>query len=93
MDKETKDLLNKIADGLDELKGIMRESPMSIEPKEEYVDTEKICQVFKLSKKSVARYRRQGLLKDYRIGRKIYFLPSEVKDALKKHLYGSFERK
>lgn len=93
MDQETKDLLNKIAEDLAELKGIFSDSSLPVESKEKYVDIETICQQLKISKDTLRRYRKQNLIPFYKMKGKVYFIESEVKDALKTHLYGSFERK
>lgn len=55
----------------------------------EYIDVETICRCFKLSKKTIRRYRQQGLIPYHQIKGKVYFIESEVKEALKRHYYGS----
>lgn len=93
MDQEAKDLLNKVVDVVTELKDLISESSEQAKPKEDYVDIEAICQLLKISKDSLRRYRKENLIPFYKIQGKVYFIESEVKSALKTHLYGSFKRK
>lgn len=99
MDNDIHAMFQQVFEKLDEIKANMRTQPFSVEqqekrransPKslEEYVDIETICQTFKISKKTLRRYRMQGLIPFYKIGGKVYFQESEVKEALKKHYYG-----
>lgn len=55
---------------------------------EEFVDIETICKTLKISKDSLRRYRKQKLIPYHKMKGKIYFLESEVREALKKHYYG-----
>lgn len=99
MDKDIHAMFQQVFERLDEIKANMRAQlfstaqsekkravcPISLE---EYVDIETICQTFKISKKTLRRYRTQGLIPFYKIKGKVYFLESEVREALKKHYYG-----
>lgn len=84
MDKETKDMLSQLFKEVVEIKNMVSKSALE----ESYVDTEEICKKLKLSKKSIGRYRNLNYFPHYKLGRKVYFKLSEVKEALKKHLYG-----
>lgn len=55
---------------------------------EEMVDSEVICNVFKISKKTLWNYRKKELVPFHRIAGKVYFYVSEVEQALKEHYYG-----
>lgn len=55
---------------------------------EGFIDIETVCQSFKISKKTLRRYREQRLIPYHKIKGKVYFLESEVREALKKHYYG-----
>lgn len=98
MDKDTRELFQQVIERLDEIKANMQAQSLginkpvkkgsSLNPPDNYVDIESICQILKISKDSLRRYRKQGLIPFYKIGGKVYFLESEVKEALKKHYYG-----
>lgn len=55
---------------------------------EEMVDSEVICNVFKISKKTLWNYRKKKLIPFHKIAGKVFFYVSEVEQALKEHYYG-----
>lgn len=51
--------------------------------KEDYLDNQDLCMLLGVTKKTLYRYRRKGLLKSYAIdGRKVYYKYSELPQAL-----------
>lgn len=66
----------------------IKKTMLYINPSEEFVDIETICKILKISKDTLRRYRRQKLIPFHKIGGKVYFLVSEVKEALRRHCYG-----
>jgi len=82
-----KDLDNKMDDVLkavQEIKDLIKQPPTD----DNFVDSEVICNHFKISKDSLRRYRKLGIIPAYKINGKVYFLLSEVKSAIKEHYYG-----
>jgi len=52
--------------------------------KDDYLDNQDMCLMLGITKKTLYRYRRKGLLKPYTFeGRKIYYKKSEIADCLK----------
>ncbi|MDR2948023.1 MAG: helix-turn-helix domain-containing protein, partial [Prevotella sp.] len=52
--------------------------------KEDYLDNQDLCMLLGVTKKTLYRYRRKGLLKSYTLdGRKVYYRSSEIPDSLK----------
>lgn len=84
MDKDTHHMFEKILSKLDEISAEIHTKISD----EKMVDAEEICRLMKLSKKSLTRYRNMKLIPFYKIKGKVYFLESEVKEALRRHCYG-----
>lgn len=93
MENENKDfkrfseLLEKLFNEIQEVKKIVNQK--TIVQTEEYIDISTVCRIFKISKDTLRRYRKQGFIPFYKLKGKIYFLESEVRKALKNHYYGS----
>ena len=87
---DIKKMLSKLYEELICIKKIMVHKGTSAE---NYIDIETICQRFKISKKTLRRYRTSGMIPFYKISGKVYFLESEVKEALRKHYYGGKDSK
>lgn len=84
MDKDIHAMFQQVFKRLDEIKADI----LTQTSREKMVDAEEICKLMKLSKKSLTRYRNLKLIPFYKIKGKVYFLESEVREALKKHYYG-----
>lgn len=84
MDKDIHAMFQQVFKRLDEIKADI----LTQTAREKMVDAEGICKLMKLSKKSLTRYRNLKLIPFYKIKGKVYFLESEVREALKKHYYG-----
>lgn len=84
MDKDTHQMFEKVLDKLDKISAEIQTKISN----EKMVDAEQICMLMKLSKKSLTRYRNMKLIPFYKIKGKVYFLESEVREALRRHCYG-----
>ena len=51
-------------------------------PEKEFLTRQEVCQMLHVKSVTLWRYAREGRLKQHRIGRKVFFLAEEVRDAL-----------
>ena len=51
---------------------------------EEYLDNQDLCLLFGITKRTLARYRKQNMIKFYQMGGKSYYKASEVKQFFDK---------
>lgn len=60
-------------------------------PQSEYITRREVAKLFKISLVTVHDWTKKGILQAYKIGKRVYFKPSEVEKALVKKgsLYGS----
>jgi len=54
------------------------------EKKEEYITIKQTCEIFKITKPTLGRWRKAGIVTDYKIGKGIRFKKSEILESLKK---------
>lgn len=51
-------------------------------PEKEFLTRQEVCQMLQVNSVTLWRYTREGRLKQHRVGRKVFFLTEEVRDAL-----------
>jgi excisionase family DNA binding protein len=51
---------------------------------EEFITIKKTCEIFKITKPTLNRWRKNGIVTDYRIGNGVRFKKSEILESLKK---------
>ena len=51
-------------------------------PEKEFLTRQEVCQMLQINLVTLWRFAREGRLKQYRIGRKVFFLAEEVREAL-----------
>lgn len=85
------EILNTILDRLDKIEIILKKNKNGKDLNDNgFISIEELCWTFKLSKDTVRRYRREGIIPSYKIKGKVYFKMDEVKNAIKEHVfYGS----
>lgn len=93
MEKSIEEKLDRIISELSDQKKLLTElsQPKTTNEKErheEMVDSEVICNLFKISKKTLWNYRKKELVPFHKIAGKVYFYKSDVEQALKEHYYG-----
>lgn len=55
-------------------------------PEKEFLTRQEVCQMLQVNSVTLWRYAREGRLKQHRVGRKVFFLAEEVKEALIKSI-------
>jgi len=53
-------------------------------PEKELLTRQEVCQMLQINSVTLWRYAREGRLKQHRVGRKVFFLAEEVREALMK---------
>ncbi len=53
-----------------------------IEVEDEWLDNNDLCRLFKVTDKTIYRWRKQGLLKPYMIGGKCYYSKKKLSDFI-----------
>lgn len=76
--EELKSLIN---DSLSE--SIARLTPAQLSPANDLVKIEEVCRALKLSKVTIHKWKKQGLIPFHRISNRIFFKMSEVIDSLR----------
>lgn len=51
-------------------------------PQNEFLTRQEVCKMLQVNSVTLWRYAREGRLKQHRVGRKVFFLAEEVKEAL-----------
>jgi len=51
-------------------------------PDKEFLTKQEVCQMLQVKAVTLWRYAREGRLKQHRVGRKVFFLAEEVREAL-----------
>lgn len=51
-------------------------------PEKEFLTRQEVCQMLQVNSVTLWRYAREGRLKQHRVGRKVFFLADEVREAL-----------
>lgn len=51
-------------------------------PEKEFLTRQEVCQMLHINAVTLWRYAREGRLRQHRVGRKVFFLSEEVKEAL-----------
>ena len=55
-------------------------------PEKEFLTRQEVCQMLQVNSVTLWRYAREGRLKQHRVGRKVFFLAEEVREALIKSI-------
>ena len=61
---------------------LMQKAP----PEKEFLTRQEVCQMLQVNSVTLWRYAREGRLKQHRVGRKVFFLAEEVREALIKSI-------
>lgn len=59
-----------------------------VQSKEKYLSRTEVADLFKISLPTLHSYTKQGLITSFRIGYKVRYKESDIKDALKERNYG-----
>jgi excisionase family DNA binding protein len=51
-------------------------------PEKEFLTRQEVCQMLQVNSVTLWRYAREGRLKQHRVGRKVFFLAEEIREAL-----------
>ena len=51
-------------------------------PEKEFLTRQEVCQMLQINSVTLWRYAKEGRLKQHRVGRKVFFLAEEVREAL-----------
>ena len=51
-------------------------------PEKEFLTRQEVCQMLQVNSVTLWRYTREGCLKQHRVGRRVFFLAEEVREAL-----------
>jgi excisionase family DNA binding protein len=84
------DMLSKINEIMNRLENPVKEfSPLS----NKWLDIQEVCQLLKISKRTLQAYRDKGILSFSQIGGKIYFKVTDIDEHLKNHYVRAFSSK
>lgn len=80
--EELKDMIGEVIE--EKLKELAPKSAPSPLPQKEFISSQEVRDMLKISPTTLWHYVRDGRLKQHRIGRRVFFRAEEVRDALSK---------
>jgi hypothetical protein len=84
-----KEIIKHITDIKIFFSGKINKYPLS----ETWLDIQEVCQLLKISKRTLQSYRDNGILAYSQISGKIYFRAADIEDHLQKHYVKAFSTK
>lgn len=63
-------------------KGIEKLKPIKSTDQEEFLTTEEVCKLLKLTRETIWRYTKKGIITSYRIGNLLRYKRSEINQSL-----------
>ena len=82
-----------ITDNIEKIKEILNNNAKLNPLEEKWLDIQEVCQLLKISKRTLQSYRDTGVLGFSQISGKIYFKASDIEEHLKKHYNKAFNSK
>jgi len=78
--EELKEIIGEVVE--EKLREFSSNLSHKMPPEKEFLKRQEVCQMLQVNSVTLWRYAREGRLKQYRVGRKVFFLSEEVRDAL-----------
>ena len=85
--EELKELINKVKAIEDKLDQIIAKDPLN----DKWLTIPEVCELLKISPRTLQNYRDNGLISFSQIGSKIYFKARDIQEYLEKHYIKGFK--
>jgi len=87
------ELFRKLADKLDHIDRKLDDCKNTKLLSEIWFDIQEVCQLLKISKRTLQAYRDNGILPFSQIGGKIYFRANDIEEHLNRHYNKAFNKR